>query len=63
MTKSQIAQFLNIDVKTFRNWKKTRPNLYKIIMQGFKFDDVLKQSRKNYEDMIRLKDKEAFQWA
>ena len=54
MTKAQIAQFLNIDVKTFRNWKQTRPNLYKIIMQGFKFDDVLKQSRKNYEDMIKL---------
>lgn len=60
MTKVQIAQFLNIDVKTFRNWRTTRPNLYKTIMQGFKFDDILKQSKKNYEDMVKLKDAGAF---
>ena len=60
MTKVQIAHFLNIDVKTFRNWKTSRPNLYRTIMQGFKFDDILKQSRKNYEDMVKLKEREAF---
>ncbi len=61
MTKVQIAHFLNIDVKTFRNWKTTRPNLYQTIMKGFKFDDMLNQSKKNYENMIKIKEKKAFQ--
>lgn len=30
--KTRYSRILGIDVQTLRNWRKTRPNLYKTIM-------------------------------
>ncbi len=53
MTQRDMAGFLNVDVKTLRNWKKHKPNLYKIVMQGFAFEEAVKVAKENYE---RLKE-------
>ena len=45
---------MDIDVKTLRTWKKTRPNLYKIIMLGFAFEEAIKKSKENYEALEKL---------
>ena len=44
MTQRDMAGFLNIDVKTIRNWRKNKPNLYKIIIQGFAIEKAIKQA-------------------
>ncbi|TLD95751.1 hypothetical protein LS71_007875 [Helicobacter jaachi] len=54
MTKRDIAAFLGVDVQTLRNWKKTRPNLYKIIMQGLAIEEVIKESKQHYEKLAHL---------
>lgn len=47
MTQRDMAGFLNIDVKTLRNWRKNKPNLYKIIIQGFAIEDAIKKAEEN----------------
>jgi guanylate kinase len=54
MTQRDKAIYLDIDVKTLRNWKKHKPNLYKIVMLGFAFEEAVKQSKKNYEQLVEL---------
>lgn len=47
-----MAYYLDIDVSTLYNWRKYKPNLYRIVMLGFKFDEVIEQSKKNYESLL-----------
>ncbi len=54
MTKRDKAIYLDIDVKTLRNWQKNKPNLYKIVMLGFAFEEVVKKSKENYEELEKL---------
>lgn len=54
MTQRDKAIYLDIDVKTLRTWKKTRPNLYKIIMLGFAFEKAVEKSKENYEELKKL---------
>ncbi|TLD88575.1 transcriptional regulator [Helicobacter sp. MIT 05-5294] len=53
-SKRDMAYYLEIDVSTLYNWRKHKPNLYRIIMLGFKFDEVLEQSKKNYDYLSDL---------
>lgn len=32
------------------NWRKYKPNLYRIVMLGFKFDELLENSKKLMEN-------------
>lgn len=43
MTQRDMAGFLDIDVKTIRNWRDKKPNLYRIIMKGFAFDALFEK--------------------
>ena len=45
---------MKIDVKTLYNWKKNKPELYRIVMLGFKFDELLWLSKQNFEEMQKL---------
>ena len=54
MTKRDIAGYLGVDVQTLRNWKKTRPNLYRVIMQGLAIDDAAEHMRKSYEKLLEF---------
>lgn len=52
-----MAYELDIDVSTLYNWRKYKPNLYRIVMLGFKFDEFLEQSKKNYEELLKIEQK------
>ncbi|MDA3055723.1 MULTISPECIES: hypothetical protein [unclassified Campylobacter] len=54
MTKRDIAGFLGVNVQTLRNWKKTRPNLYRIIMQGLAIDDIIAKSKQNHDELCKI---------
>jgi hypothetical protein len=59
MTKRDIAGFLEIDTKTLYNWERDKPNLYKTVMKGLAYDEIVelseevskkaKELRKKYE--------------
>ncbi len=54
-----MAYYLDIDVSTLYNWRKHKPNLYHIVMLGFKFNRakqeklrILLDSDNNIKDEI-----------
>jgi len=53
MTQRDMAGYLDVTPMTLRNWKKHKPNLYKIVMQGFAVEEAVKVAKENYE---RLKE-------
>lgn len=55
MTKRDIAGYLGVDVQTLRNWRKTRPNLYKTIMLGLEIDNIIKENKEHLEKLEKLK--------
>ncbi len=55
MTQRDKAIYLDITPVTLRNWKKHKPNLYKIVMLGFAFEEAVKQSKENYESLLAIK--------
>lgn len=57
MTKRDIAGFLNVDIKTLYNWEKFKPNLYKTVMKGLAFDELIEKSEKNLNELKELKEK------
>ena len=54
MTKRDIAGFLGVNVQTLRNGKKTRPNLYRVIMQGLAIDDIIAKSKQNHDELCKI---------
>ena len=54
LTQQDMARLLGITPMTLRNWRKDKPYLYEIVMKGFAFEDVVKKSKKNYEELAEL---------
>ncbi|MFC2428109.1 MAG: transcriptional regulator [Campylobacter sp.] len=54
LSKRDIAGILNIDTKTLYNWKKNKPELYRIVMLGFKFNELLKQAQNNLDELQQI---------
>ncbi len=50
-TKRDMACYLDIDAATLYNWRKNKPNLYRIVMLGFKFDELIEKSKQTYEEL------------
>jgi len=57
MTQRDIAGFLGVDVKTIRNWRKNKPNLYKTVMKGLAFDEIVEATKESYEKAKKLQEK------
>lgn len=57
MTKRDIAGYLSVDYKTLFNWKKHKPNLYKTVMKGLAFDEMVKTQQDSYEKVKELQEK------
>lgn len=49
-----MAYHLGVDVSTLYNWRKYKSNLYRIVMLGFKFDELVETHKKNYEELLTL---------
>ncbi|MDD5373199.1 MAG: hypothetical protein PHO62_07205 [Sulfurimonas sp.] len=56
MTQRDMAGFLDIDVKTIRNWREKKPHLYEIIMKGFAFEEVVKKAQQNADELKALEE-------
>lgn len=54
LTQRDIAGILKIDTKTLYNWRKHKPELYAVVMLGFKFKELLERQKsytKELEDI------------
>lgn len=60
MNKTEMANMLNMDYKTFRNWEKNRPEVFEIIRKHFEDEkECLNLNNENYlkSEMIKAIDK------
>jgi hypothetical protein len=57
MTQRDMAGILKVDVKTLRNWRKDKPELYKKVIQGFQFEQAVQEAKEHYERLKKLADK------
>ena len=57
MTKRDIAGYLGIDTKTLYNWEKDKPNLYKTVMKGLAYDEIVELNKKTYEKAKEMSEK------
>ena len=56
MTKRDTAGYLGIDTKTLYNWEKNKPNLYKTVMKGLAFDDMIEKAEHNLSELKELQE-------
>ena len=49
MTKKELAERINVDPKTLKNWETTKPELLKLIYLGLASEEHLKKT----EDYIK----------
>ena len=56
LNKRDMAGYLGVDVSTLHNWRKKKPNLYRIIIKGFRFDEALKSSKDAYTRLRKVDD-------
>ena len=54
LTQQDKARLLQITPMTLRNWRKDKPYLYGIIMKGFAFENIIEQSKANYEELLKV---------
>ena len=57
MTKRDIVGYLGISMKTLYNWEKERPNLYKTVMKGLAYDEIVELNKKTYEKAKEMREK------
>ncbi|MBD3841869.1 MAG: hypothetical protein IE909_08285 [Campylobacterales bacterium] len=56
MNKRDTAGYLGIDRTTLYNWEKNKPNLYKTVMKGLAFDDMIEKAEKNLSELKELQE-------
>ena len=55
--KKVIVVHLGVDTKTLYNWGKDKPHLYKTVMKGLAFDEIVELNKVSYEKAKELKEK------
>lgn len=56
-SKRDMAYELDVDVSTLYNWRKHKPSLYRIVMLGFKFNELLENNKKSYQELLDIEQK------
>ena len=57
MTQRDMAGILKVTPMTLRNWKKEKPRLYEIIQKGFAFEEAVKKTQENADELKALEEK------
>lgn len=56
-SKRDKAGYLGVDNSTLYNWRRFKPNLYRIVMLGFEFDALLSQQKSHFEALAMIDDR------
>jgi DNA-binding XRE family transcriptional regulator len=57
MTRKELADKLQVDPTTLRNWEKNKPELIKLINAGLMLDKQIEEVEKNLEQLKQIKEK------
>ena len=55
MNREELASLLNVSKNTLRNWEKEKPELVRLINQGFALDQSIEETRKHLERLEQIK--------
>ena len=56
LTRDELAKLLNISRQTLTNWEKEKPELVRLVNQGFALDQSIEETRKHLERLEQIKD-------
>jgi transcriptional regulator with XRE-family HTH domain len=57
MKREELAELLNVSRNTLANWEKEKPELVRLINQGFALDESIEATEKHLENLKAIKDK------
>ena len=55
MTKEELAKILNVSRNTLSNWEKEKPELVRLINQGFALDQSIEATEKHLAELKAIK--------
>jgi transcriptional regulator with XRE-family HTH domain len=55
LNREELASLLNVSKNTLRNWEKEKPELVRLINQGFALDQSIEETRKHLERLEQIK--------
>ncbi|WP_164968629.1 hypothetical protein [Arcobacter sp. F155] len=56
MTKKDLAERINVDPKTLKNWETSKPELLKLIYLGLATEDNIKETELYLKKIKEIKD-------
>lgn len=57
MTRKELAEKLEVDPTTLRNWEKNKPELIKLINAGLMLENQIEEMEKNLNQLKKMKEK------
>lgn len=57
MTRKELADMIGISLRTLDNWEKEKPDLVRLINQGFALDESIEATKKHLEELENIKAK------
>jgi len=54
MTRKELAELLDVDIKTLRNWEDKKPELVRLINLGLQTDKQIEETRKLLEKLEEI---------
>ena len=57
MTRKELSELLGISLRTLDNWEKEKPELVRLVNQGFALDESIEATKKHLENLEAIKAK------
>ena len=57
MTRDELSKMLGVSRNTLTNWEKEKPELVRLVNQGFALDESIEATRKHLENLEAIKAK------
>jgi len=55
MDKKELAKLLNVSLKTLYNWEENKPELIRLLNQGFALDEQIEEVERHLENLKDIK--------
>ena len=56
MTRDELSKMLGVSRQTLTNWEKDKPELVRLVNQGFALDESIEATRKHLAELEAIKE-------